>query len=370
MRILHVIPFLWSGAGDVLTRLALSQKQNATVAVVTSGRSKGESDWESYRTRLNEAGIEHFEIDLFNRDPAVFWQSVSRLRETIAEFSPDLVHCHAGVPSAAAAVVRDSGSKQFTLIGTLNSWGQGRPDWMDTMDLWGFGRCDRLHCISEDYRQILIRSGIAADRIGLIPWGLALDKIRASSSENELSQSSLKRLGFVGRIEPRKGQLPLVEAFDRLRQAGTDANLELIGPIADPDYARQIQTTIKARKLDDHVVMRGRVPNVYSDLSRWDVFVSLSSDEGQGMAILEAMALGVPVVSTDIPGVRDFLKHQENGLVVDPPSPERVAETLSWALSHQEETQALATRAKDMVDSRYRWETTVNSMESFYALAT
>jgi hypothetical protein len=47
-----------------------------------------------------------------------------------------------------------------------------------------------------------------------------------------------------------------------------------------------------------------------------------------------------------------------------------VAETLSWALSHQEETQALATRAKDMVDSRYRWETTVNSMESFYALAT
>ena len=370
MRILHLIPFLWSGAGDVLTRLAVSQRQKATVAVVTSGRSKGESDWESYRTRLNVAGIEHFEIDLFDRAPAVFWQSVSEVREAIANFYPDVVHCHAGVPATAAAIVRDSGPKKFTLIGTLNSWGRNRPEWMDTMDLWGLGRCDRLHCISEDYRQILMKSGIAADRIRLIPWGLALEKIRAASSEDEPSQSSRKRLGFVGRVEPRKGQLALVEAFDRLRKAGTDAHLELIGPIADRDYAEQIRDTIKARELNDRVVIRGRVSNVYSNVGTWDLFVSLSSDEGQGMAILEAMALGVPVVSSNIAGVRDFLEHQDNGLVVDPPTAERVAETLSWALNHEEETQILASRAKDMVDSHYRWKTTVGSMEQLYSLAT
>ena len=88
MRILHLIPFLWSGAGDVVSRLAISQHQNATVGVVTSGSSKGESDWDSYRTRLRDARVSHFQVDLFDRDPNVFWDSVVRLGEVFEEFSP------------------------------------------------------------------------------------------------------------------------------------------------------------------------------------------------------------------------------------------------------------------------------------------
>lgn len=368
MRILHLIPFLWSGAGDVVTRLAVSQKQKATVAVVTSGNSKGESDWESYRIRLRDSGIGHFQVDLFSRDAAVFWGSVSRLREVVAEFSPDIVHCHSGVPAAAAAAVRDSGSNSFLQIGQLHSWGKGRPEWMNAMDLWALGRCDRIVCNSSDYRQILLKSGISADHIVSIPWGLPLEEIREASSESENSRPARYRLGFVGRIEPRKGQLVLVEAFDRLRQAGTDANLELIGPLADSSYADQIRSTIKDLALEDCVVMRGKVPNVYANVGDWDLFVSLSSDEGQGMAILEAMALGVPVISSDVPGVRDFLKHRHNGLMVDPPTPERVAETITWALSHWEETRLLASRARDMVEADYKWETTFAGMDRLYSL--
>ena len=185
------------------------------------------------------------------------------------------------------------------------------------MDLWAFGRCDRVISNASDYRQTLSRSGIAPDRIVAIPWGLPLDQIRAATSEQD-RHSERARLGFVGRIEPRKGQLNLVESFERLRQAGTEANLELIGPIADSDYAEEIRNTIRNHELGDSVVMRGKVPNVYADVANWDLFVSLSSDEGQGMAILEAMALGVPVVSSDTPGVRDFLRHEHNGLIVDP----------------------------------------------------
>ncbi len=158
MRILHLIPFLWSGAGDVVTRLAVSQEQNARVAVVTSGSSRGESDSALYRTRLQNSSVGHFQVDLFDRDPAVFWNSVSKLEGILAEFSPAVVHCHSGVPAAAAAAVRDSGSPGFLQIGQLHSWGEDRPAWMNTMDLWAFGRCDRVVCNSADYRQILLKS--------------------------------------------------------------------------------------------------------------------------------------------------------------------------------------------------------------------
>ena len=368
MRILHLIPFLWSGAGDVVTRLAVSQEQNARVAVVTSSSSRGESDSALYRARLQNSGVGHFQVDLFDRDPAVFWNSVSKLEGILAEFSPAVVHCHSGVPAAAAAAVRDGGSPGFLQIGQLHSWGEDRPAWMNTMDLWAFGRCDRIVCNATDYREILLNAGITGELIVSIPWGLPLEEIRTASSEAKVNASARSRLGFVGRIEPRKRQLTLVEALDRLHRAGTDATLELIGPIADSDYAGQIRLAIRDFALEDRVVMRGEVSSVYADVANWDLFVSLSGDEGQGMAILEAMALGVPVISSAIPGVRDFLKHQHNGLMVDSPTPERVAETMSWALNHREETLEFASRAREMVDEQYRWETTVSGMERLYSL--
>lgn len=368
MRIIHVIPFLWSGAGNVVSRLAVSQQQRDTVAVVTSGVSKGKSDWAAYRTRLSDANVRHFEIDLFDRDPAVFWRSVPKLRDVFSSFAPDVVHCHSGVPAAAAAAVRDETSLSFHQIGQIHSWGANRPVWMNTMDLWALGQCDRIVCNAKDYRQILLESGIPADRIRSIPWGLPLDEI-----DEEISPSvghrgeSRPRIGFVGRIEPRKGQLDLVKAFDRLYRTGIEADLELIGPIADTAYAGQIRDVIRDRGLDGRIEMRGQVPSVYQSVTNWDLFVSLSSDEGQGIAILEAMALGVPVVSSDVPGVRDFLVDGENGLMVDFPTSERVAGTIAWALTNREKTAALASRAKEMVRERYRWETTVAEMDHLYS---
>ena len=57
MRIVHIIPFLWSGAGKVLTDLCVSQRVQHDVMIVTSGSSKGLSDWPIYRRRLSQNGI-------------------------------------------------------------------------------------------------------------------------------------------------------------------------------------------------------------------------------------------------------------------------------------------------------------------------
>ena len=81
MRILHVIPFLWSGAGNVVTRLCAAQAANNDVGIVTSGRSKGFTDWTEYRKRLKSAGVGHFTIDFFDRDPAVFWPGVEAFKD-------------------------------------------------------------------------------------------------------------------------------------------------------------------------------------------------------------------------------------------------------------------------------------------------
>jgi len=79
-RIVHVTPFLWSGAGGALVRLAEAQRAaGSEVTVVTTGRSRGGSDWPAQRQRLRRAGVAHVRLDFFAREPAVFWPSVEAL---------------------------------------------------------------------------------------------------------------------------------------------------------------------------------------------------------------------------------------------------------------------------------------------------
>lgn len=361
MRILHVIPFLWSGAGRVLTDLCVSQRESHEVTIVTSGKSKGLTDWPVYRRRLARCGVGHQRIDFFDRDPAVFWSGVGKLSRFVLGWRPDVIHCHSGVPACAVAAVRDTASTDFRFISQLHSWGNNRPAWMDAMDLWGFHRSDSVVANAAAYRRILIGSGIAQSRVFEIPWGV-------TPEATQLFQPVRRRsgcIGFVGRIEPRKGQLELVRAFDLLHRRNKELRLELIGPVADAAYAQEIETTIRSRNLSGNVWLGGQVRDVYRRERQWDLFVSLSSDEGQGMAILEAMALGVPVLARNCPGVQDYLQDGENAIALKPGA-RNVAEAIALALDHPEETRKLAVRARKMVDAQYSWDRTVLGMDRLY----
>jgi glycosyltransferase involved in cell wall biosynthesis len=364
MRVIHVIPFLWSGAGKVLTDLCISQSTRHDVTIVTSGTSKGMSNWPFYRRRLTDNGVAHRCIDFFDRDPAVYWKSVNQLAACISEIRPDVVHCHSGVPACAAATVRDANPGSFRLISQLHSWGDGRPEWMNTMDLWGFNRSDLIIANAASYRRILAAAGVDKNRIVSVPWGVAPEALESAPATRRGSG----RIGFVGRIEPRKCQLDLVQAFDLLRRKRPNLRLELLGPAADLAYAREIEKVIRAHHLSDSVWLGGQVRNVYRHERNWDLFVSLSSDEGQGMAILEAMALGVPVVARNCPGVQDYLRDGKNAIALKSDSVKTVAQTMQWALDHPETTSKLSVEAREMVKSMYAWERTVLGMETVYGI--
>jgi len=364
MRIVHIIPFLWSGAGKVLTNLCVSQQANHDVTIVTSGKSKGLADWPMYRRRLSANGVGHRRIDFFDRDSAVFWKGVQQLSEFVSSHRPDVIHCHSGVPACAAAAVRDSGAEDFRLIGQLHSWGAGRPEWMNTMDISGFLRSDLVIANAASYRRILTQSGVPKEKIVTIPWGVAPEVVGVAPSVRQKSGC----IGFVGRIEPRKGQLELVRAFDRLSAERSDLRLELVGPVADVEYAHEIESLIRSRRLSDSVWLGGSVRDVSCRERNWDLFVSLSSDEGQGMAILEAMALGVPVLARNCSGVQDYLRDGQNAIALNSDTAETVAQSIQWALDHPEETSKLSVQARKMVEDSYPWNRTVLEMETVYGI--
>lgn len=365
-RVLHIAPFLWSGAGQVITSLCESQSGRHSLTIVTSGRTRDQRDWPEYRTRLRRGGIPHTRINFFHRDAETFWMGVEQLRRVITRWRPDVVHTHAGVPSCAAAAVRQSGI-DFTLVNHVYSWGMGRPAWMTEMDLSGHRQADAVICSADAYERQLLDGGVRRRRLVKVTWGLAPASLEGPAPSHRQVRSP--RIGLVGRIEPRKGQLDLVRAFALVHRLVPAATLDLVGPVADAGYADRIRAEIANRGLQRSVRLRGRVRSVPAIVSTWDLCVSLSSDEGQGLAILEAMALGVPVAARPVAGVEDYFRPGVNGVAVRSAHSRDVANVLVDALGDRTRLARMAQRAQAQVRRRFSWDHTVHSIERVYERA-
>ena len=333
------------------------------MTVITSPVSGDLRNWTEYDSRLKRRGIPRRQIDLFHRDSQVFWAAVTEMRQAIDEIQPDILHTHAGTPTAVAVHAR-SGSTcpSVGMVSHFYSWGLGRPAWMNEMDLWAFRQADTVICSALAYREILRRGGVSTRRLRMLPWGISVPDRGASARGHR----DVPIIGTVGRVERRKGQLELVNAFANLRRRRPDAILEIVGPIAEETYASSIRAAIRRHRLDESVRVTGHVTDPQALVARWSAYVSLSSDEGQGLAVLEAMANGVPVVALGVAGVEDYLTHARTGLVARSKNAREVAGLIDRVLVDRLLAGRLAKSARAMVRRRYGWTNTVAGIETAY----
>ncbi len=370
-RVLHVIPFLWSGAGRVVTRLCEEQVQSgADVHIATSGEAKGQRDWPAYRRRLASAGVTWHQLNTFDRRPESLWPAVQAATRLVEQMEPSVIHAHAGVATLVATLSRPSflairpsplPPAGPLIVGQMYSWGPNRPEWMDTMDVLAFSRADRVIVSARRYERLLLSAGVRSGTMTYLPWGVDLP------SQRDAGRPARRlRLGFVGRIEPRKDQLTLVEVVGRMVRAGHDVGLLLVGPDGDERYARQVRQRIEKLGLIRRVRLTGEVKSIWPWLARMDIFVSFSKDEGQGLAVLEAMAAGVPVVARPAAGLEDFLDSGQNGLWLQGSGAETLSRALAAAVSDRTRLSRYARQARQMVRRRYTWPATLRAVETVY----
>jgi glycosyltransferase involved in cell wall biosynthesis len=130
--------------------------------------------------------------------------------------------------------------------------------------------------------------------------------------ELELPADS-RLIGMVGRLLPHKRLKDAIWAADLLKVVRKDVHLLIFGDGPHRDRLRMFRDQVR---IGDHVHLLGSRSDVQRFYPHFDLLWSTSAYEGQSNAILEAMAAGVPVVASDIPGTRDMVVHQETGLLV------------------------------------------------------
>jgi glycosyltransferase involved in cell wall biosynthesis len=166
----------------------------------------------------------------------------------------------------------------------------------------------------------------------------------------------------VGRYVPAKAQHDLISAMGRLTDEHPDAHLLVVGW---GELENELRHLVEKRDLTESVTITGRVPS--EDIPEYyalaDAFVSSSVREGLPIAILEAMAAGLPVIATKISGVQEAVENDETGLLVPPNSPGELDDAMIGAASAQE---SFGERGYDRVLNRFNVRRTVQLHVKLY----
>ena len=300
-------------------------------------------------------------------DPADFEGDVQELADTVVRLHAarpfDVLHAQYGYPPGLAVLL----ASRVTGLPTVVSIQGGDGHWV--------GTCCRTHkaaitTVLDSAGAVLIGSpsfrdevvghhGTDPARFGIVPG--ATDTQRFSPGHRPLgSLQDPPVLLFHGRVDRRKGVLDLLDACDLLRRRGRVFRLVVSGIGPDLDAVRD--------RAGGDVELTGYTtpedaPEVYR---RADVFVSPTYSEGFSNTILEAMASGLPVVSTDSVGVVDCVRDVDNGLLHDPGDVEGLAGRLGLLLDDADLRVRLATTALEEVRRLYSWPVLARSIVGVY----
>jgi glycosyltransferase involved in cell wall biosynthesis len=233
---------------------------------------------------------------------------------------------------------------------------------------WWFGVqarrfATRVVTVSEFARQALLADGLAADRVVTIHNGIPLGRYqrhprgRLRAAHGIAADEPL--IGLVGRFTPWKGQhlfLRLARAWDRQQAPG---RFILIGQSFNEDqaYEGELRRFVQDHGLTARVAFAPFQPEIAAALSDLDVLVHASvKPEPFGRVLIEAMAVGAPVIAARAGGVTEILTHEVDGLLVEPGDLEAYLAALRRLLSSPALSRELAGAARRTVEQRFTVE--------------
>lgn len=320
---------------------------------------------------LREAGIPHHRISCRTSselNPKLWWSAFPRLLAALKEERPQLIHAHTRVTQVLAEaahlitrapyVTTCHGLYKFRIGRILfRCWGR----WVMAISGPSMDRLVNQYRLSPPHKVVLVRNGIPVEHFLEAPSPEAVARFKQNEG---LDGDPI--VGGIGRLSPVKGFDLLMEAAAILR--GEFPRLQLL--IAGDGPAREeLVRKAYALGIADRVVLAHSVEDTRVPLSLMKVFVSAARREGFGLSIVEAMASGIPVVSTDAGGPAEIIETGASGLLVPPEDPRALARAIGSLLKDPALAGRIGRAGRERAKSQFNIDRMVGEVEAVYARA-
>ena len=151
----------------------------------------------------------------------------------------------------------------------------------------------------------------------------------------------------AGRLMPQKNQKMLIDAFSAIMKKFPEYQLVIYG---EGSYREELESYVKALKLEERIFMPGSVTDLYDKMKSAELFVLSSDYEGMPNALIEAMCLGLPVISTKVSGATDLINHGKNGLLTEVGDKKEMENAMEQMLSDENLREQMAIEAVQLAE--------------------
>ena len=359
MRIAIACPYSWDDPGGVQVHIGeLAEHLQAggnDVLVLTPARREPIQPWvvavgRPLNIRYNDSNAPI--------DPRPW--SRRAVRYAMATFGPDVVHVHQ--PMAPSTGLWATLEARAPVVGTFHS-GATRARLYDLASpvLRRVARRLAVRIAVSERAAAFERARIGGE-FRVIPNGVDIGRF-ATAHEAPADLGSGRRLLFVGRLDERKGFPIAVEAFGALAQTHPDLHLVVVGDGPQRAAVDTLPTALRAR-----VTMLGSVPNaeVPPIYAACDLYVGpATGGESFGLVLVEAMAAGVPVVASDIPGYDEVITDDVDGLLVPPRDATALAAAAGRVLDNPARRARLAEAGRARAEA-FDWASVITQLTDAY----
>lgn len=287
----------------------------------------------------------------------------------ILNFKPDIVHLYGlKVNLKWRPILRLLGFRHIvgTLEGLTNTERIGF--WRIKLDVWTSSFLKKYISVSIEVANYLKAKGFPEEKLEVIYNGIEADKYNFLSVDGK--EDLKNRLGIpldnivvscVANLRPVKGHIFLIDALSILKELDFSALMIGDGTLRD----KLINYSLE-KKLNDKVHFLGQRFNIPELLSITDIFTLPSLSEGMPLSIMEAMASGLPVVSTDVGGASELVVDGETGFLVPSGSPGLLAEKIKTLINDKNLRQEMGKKGQRRVKDNFDLKTMVGKTEALY----
>ncbi len=355
LKILHVDPEAGFGGGErqvagLIRHLAQRGYENVLAAAAGSRLAA-----------MVPAADARLRLLTIRNDLDVF--AALRLRRLVALESPHVLHFHTSRAHAMSPWLRRYAPR--SIVTRRMDYAPRRGPWTDLL----YNRSvAAVVAISDEVRRRLVDAGVRRERITVIrsgveppaglpgPAGRALARARFGIGE-ELA------IGIVAALERRKGHDVLLRALAELDAKSLPWRCLACGGGSQREPLERLAAELGVM---ERVRFLGEQPQVADVLAALDVFVMPSRHEGLGVAVLEAMATGLPVVASAVGGIPEALEPGRTGLLVPPDDPVALAAALGELARDRERAQQMGKAGRERVLAEFSMEALTERYERLY----
>lgn len=339
-----------------ITELDVGGAEKAFVRVLTGLHARG---WDVHAVSLRNAGplsedLLHagIPVDALGCGGIADFRAFWRLRRLVQSSGPDVVLSFLHQANFYGRLAARCCPRAAVVSGIRVA---DRRKSITMLDRWTSGLVDHYVGVSREVmRQHREWSGLATDRCDWIPNGVdvpeAIDETRRAADQ----------LLFVGRLTDQKSPQTVLTALSRSKQQVGRLRMQMVG--IGPLMA-DLQRQSRQLGLEDAVEFLGHRSDVPAIMQRATALVLPSQWEGMPNVVLEAMANGLPVIASDIDGIRDVIVDGETGVLVSPGDSDAMADAIAQVISNPELRRGLADAAAIEVAANYDWEKVVQQYD-------